>query len=738
MHPIRGTAQVRDNSFIKHHAENKRTFPGFRITYIMKRYPQSPSIAFIVPGNGRFEEAAKLLVTSLGLPQLQVFIEGAILPSSVHSIIALGPPNWKPASYNLPLWTLDSPGKRIEDPIKINMPGDNGCNVEFQLLSGRSHVLAPSPDPRKSVIENSTTQAFYYCIKRVRKQSKPMDAKESIEWYVLLLILEHLNISESKNLVGELKNLLKLNIRQSSPYDLKRKFVEMTIEVYEKSFQCFQTISPKKKIQFDNKSFMRNPEIVVALALQDEKNNLLHTDVLDSLLQPCLNATQFAYIGLAAYMLGYDDLAAKVNSRIHSDDIFDTMSMCVHNAANLKSYCYSPVLAAFLLAACRKEHPDFFPQFLHERKDSFYWHVFDADDSRWLTASGGDKGALISEKEMKISSSLLENWLTCLSVPSLDGMQYELLEHNYYLQLFAFEACWLSFFRYLQNSTGKSLIRIKPWPFDYKAAFSLRYDVDRNTSIEQVLQIIDIQRGYLSSCCGSWFLIPGTEYISGKNDLLMTHLQEIGIHAVNKEGYLRGKGVTFHSAPGSEYWRGEDTVFRLEDAGAAYGEMLASQIIVPKPAWLEGDTGGRRTRLWLLPVHYPLEGTTQDKTLEYFDRFKDYFRRMREIGGHLIIGSHPDLNQKILIELLERENLQDVWCAPIKTVVDRCKKLLDYGTVSVMEDSDAFCIYLVSSQTVADVHIEIFRPNNTEPLSLCIQLNSNVPEYIYSTNQRVE
>ena len=105
-----------------------------------------------------------------------------------------------------------------------------------------------------------------------------------------------------------------------------------------------------------------------------------------------------------------------------------------------------------------------------------------------------------------------------------------------------------------------------------------------------------------------------------------------------------------HSAPSSAYWQGDETIGHHEREGAIYGEMLESQLGIPHRVWLADDGAPRASASWMLPIHFPLEGSTSDTDLRYFDRLCPQFRTLLESGGHVIVGSHPDLNQQLLLD----------------------------------------------------------------------------------------
>ena len=47
------------------------------------------------------------------------------------------------------------------------------------------------------------------------------------------------------------------------------------------------------------------------------------------------------------------------------------------------------------------------------------------------------------------------------------------------------------------------------------------------------------------------------------------------------------------------------------------------------------------------PIHFPLEGSTHDVDLSYFDLLAERFPETAAAGGHVIVGTHPDLVRNV-------------------------------------------------------------------------------------------
>ena len=127
-----------------------------------------------------------------------------------------------------------------------------------------------------------------------------------------------------------------------------------------------------------------------------------------------------------------------------------------------------------------------------------------------------------------------------------------------------------------------------------------------------------------------------------------------------------------------------------------------------------------------------MEGSGDEHTLAYFDQRRDRFRELLDLGGHAIIASHPDLSTSQLESLLGREELGDVWAAPIDRVVQRCRRVLGYSAISVAGGGPS--PRLLSKHTLADVALRSYPAEGGAPTEHCTQLNAGVPREIGVTD----
>jgi len=149
---------------------------------------------------------------------------------------------------------------------------------------------------------------------------------------------------------------------------------------------------------------------------------------------------------------------------------------------------------------------------------------------------------------------------------------------------------------------------------------------------------------------------------------------------------------------------------------------MSFQTLYPRPAYIDHDTNYGFFP-WILPIHFPLDGSTNYSDLSYFDNLRSEFRNLLQCGGHAIIGSHPDLNQNLLIDLIRREDLKNVWFNTIGNVVKRCRDIMSYGNIQLIESSKDR-VFLRSKKYIKDLQVESWTPDDRKK-SFCAQLVEN-------------
>lgn len=302
-----------------------------------------------------------------------------------------------------------------------------------------------------------------------------------------------------------------------------------------------------------------------------------------------------------------------------------------------------------------------------------------ADDTAWsLTVDELESVTTtwLDPQGRRIARGMLDVTRQLMRVPASRGGPIESHDVAHRPVLQVLRDAWSAAVRTMLLDAKAPWIRVHPWPAGHTSALSMRYDVDRPVARATVTSIVAGQRERLGGPCGSWYELPTHWPGSSSTPLDPADEQELALHATHHTDAESGKGTTAHSAPGSEYWQGRRTVDGHAREGAAWTEHLATQLGLPVPARHGDDDGSRWPRIALTPMHFPLEGSTSDKSAEYFDRWLDAFRTLRELGGHLILGTHPDVDQNPIDSIAVREGLDSCWSAPTGQVLERVAALL--------------------------------------------------------------
>ena len=179
---------------------------------------------------------------------------------------------------------------------------------------------------------------------------------------------------------------------------------------------------------------------------------------------------------------------------------------------------------------------------------------------------------------------------------------------------------------------------------------------------------------------------------------------------IKEDDAQKNIGLSHHSSPTTDYWRGQTSIYKSRSHSVAYTESLFVRFPEPQLYLLIKNNEKKETDtcdndLWVSPIHFPLESSTKDNDLAYFDRLLDQFREVKKNNEHIIIGSHPDVDQTILRQLIEREGFEDLWHATILDVVKRTKSINDDIIFSGYRNGVAL---LVSQEGLSDVAIKHF------------------------------
>ena len=508
---------------------------------------------------------------------------------------------------------------------------------------------------------------------------------------------------------NELLKLKLLNKIQSDKIDVKSYVIEHVDSMH---------INYKVNV----KSFLANPVFSIKAAFSSSKHD---REGLVSILKEAIGAAtkthQIASFSLSAYFIHEDDLFVYAEKRL-KEEFSDNQTDYYKSAITSTAYCYEPSLAAFLILLARQEDPGFIPQCSIDDETNLSWTGFLNVIDDFYFENSKSRIGFVDFENYKIDRSVFENWIALGKAPEqIKVFQYELTDANYSRVLNSLEAVWLEIFKRIFRSIELSLLIVKPWPYPYHSALSLRYDIDRPLNSKQITEIIDLQKKYFNRACASWYFFSKDSIDTPLRRRLKNNLQELAIHiADSTDPAVQGVGVTSHSAPDSEYWLGSETITNCFEQGAKYVEMLSAQCSVPRRYYLNDNDS-----IWITPIHFPMEGQVNNTGLNYFDlRLEDFHNAIKN-GGHIILGSHQDVDQSHFKELFDREDFSGFWCETVENVIQRVSRVVSYGAIKI-SISDENKIHLLSENTISDLQVCIYSTNGEIVNLKPIQLNAKI------------
>jgi len=699
-----------------------------------------PEIAFIVPQDrSDLADAVDLLRETLGLVQAVCLHAGAPVPGSVAVVVCLG--GATPAlGCAAEVWHV-VPGDVLLDPEAPVILADGD---EVRLPDARILAPRPIPGPGASAIERFADLA-YWLQARLFKRSDALSRAELREWLVALHLLDWPHVKRSAILKALYRRRpigSNLVAPQSSNTDVVTQWLDATARFADVSARKTPGLSDKLRMlrqrwqprrrrhgtELTRKTALATPVDLVArcAAASDESERKRLEALLVDLLPHCDSSLRWVAAGLAGYLLGRADVTAQAAEALHATDRKPSRGGTLLQQPGGPTLLLSPLYLVWLLLVERGDAaiPEKFLDVPHLR-ESLPWRGFVGTGE----SPAVRKCLLVDEVARRISTDLLENWLALQTANCTADHCLDLTSYAYNPTVERLEAQWLKVFRHLLARNGRPMIRLRPWPAPYRAALSLRFDVDRPISVKRLVGLVRLQGQYARAPLGSWYFRRGDT----TSDLLRPYLerasQDIGIHIEELEEITAGSRVTHHSAPTSAYWQGDVTTRALAAAGAAYGEFHGAALPTPRRAWLAPETAsdgmGRLTDVTLTALHFPLEGGTEDHDLSYFDRLLQAFRERLEAGGHAILGTHPDLDQRPFNELLAREDLAAVWKATVADVVARWNAVMKPGRVRLVR-LPCGGYGLSAAGGLEDLQVEI-TPVGSPPSVLVLQLAADMP-----------
>ena len=666
----------------------------------------SPSIAFVARSANERSAAARHILSSLGVPQVAVCPVDEI-PGSCHTVILMDPGDFTcRLREDLTVWRIDESDAtpRVDVPAPHFVHGTG----QFGTMEG---------------LEASV----FWMVCRLLKNPAPVSRREVLEWLISSHILLESGCLSEKALATVIASLAartyganakRLKRILATPPSARRAAIRNTIAASARPPTSLERL--RARLTATLNSFARKylgrgafhpislpPAALLALAgdfgesgprSQEPRRTVGSGDAVYPRLIELARAT----------MIRVREEADGFVTNLKDEGFFRGNGPFPRTTLGSSTPLYSPLVFAiqdFLLS-------DNVPQVHRETVFNRILSVVQEIGTHPATRSAPCIGDYVDRESRIIRGSLIKDWLSANACTAPSDKQLVVVGENYHTLHYEMSQLFLKLFRIMQQERGQPFVRLLPWPAPYRAAFSLRYDVDRPISVRRASDLLACQRRHFGAPAGSWYYLHYDQNREKAAKVLARSFQDVGTHARAPEDIRPGDGVTHHSAPSSGYWAGDCTVRSLEEKEARYVEFLAGQSLYPRPIW---DGGQRRVfEVWATPLHFPLEGSTADRTLRYFEGFLAAFRLQRARGGHLIVGSHPDLRHQLLARLIRREGLDGLWMCTVADAVDRCRKVYEAGRISQADVGSSF-VSLQSSAHVADLQMDIWLPDSDSP-----------------------
>jgi acetyltransferase-like isoleucine patch superfamily enzyme len=679
-----------------------------------------PAQVMVVAPNPIRAAAWRHLVSVLGLPQVAVAEPDELLPAATMAVIVDGlPAAPRGVRAGTISWRMPRP-----DPYAEHVHAARLADGQvMELPAARTHLARPRVSDRS----DARTRARFCAVwirDRLLKRREPLSATEAADWLVAIRVLD---IVPGRS--DRLFERLLAAVCDRWPADLAGSSSPDTIDSeagfrawYEKALNSIASTvdcelgAPRSA---HRKACLQIPALLADHAL---RHGAAAWSMLEACAPSCNTGHRLVALSIAARIAGHAEPFARA-----ADALLDGPSWRAPDEALPRSTergarpLLSPLVVAWWML--RAEGNDAAPS----AAEGLFDELRCSSPLKWLpvVAPGTDgAGAMACPESRLVSTSLLEGWIELHGASVGSESQLFVDDGSYAPWIRNLEAVWLDAFALVFSSAGLPMVRLRPWPAPFRAAVSVRFDVDRPVAAAMVRRLVSLQSHHLNAPCGSWYVFPDDPNRGRMTELLARSLQELGLHLRHRGSSERGLGVTMHSSPDADYWAGDATVDALAAGHAAYGEFLAGSFDTPRRA-LGGS--GTAPELPLVPLHFPLEGGTADTNLDYFDQRCREFRERLSNGGHAVIGTHPDVAEPLLELLLRRENFREAWATSVSRAVARTMLVMGHGSIQASCDADSIRLWCASH--IADLALDVLTPNGAR-CTLTTQLQARAERRI--------
>ncbi len=674
---------------------------------------EAACVSLVVPANDRrLIDAAHLLVEVLGLPQLCVALDSELLLERTSAAILFGGSPKLPV--NIPVWRLETGARDAAARARtLNLPDGSPAGLPASIAYDIGHNgFGETPGLR-----NTTRATLSVALGRDLN-------RDAEEWKLLrpgwgLVLLGANMICPEDDRWDEIFERVGPILHPRMEGANWREFAQVALDdIWEHELDLMAEKAPGIRKCF------ANPKEHISSMVWEGFRRAIHTLPLfvhrwrDKEPEICEKVLAFQARGadsspkVACAAMGYLALGRDHQARRMLDEILvppwtaSYSSLLRTKASDDLSPGATPEALALLLAFYMKD------------MEGSLFSSTPTVALRWRSCGNGN--AFADSRSRVLSRDLLDNWLLLQELPELAEGAVRRSEISDNLALTAIEEAWHRAIEAIFDEIGEKLVRLKPWPAGYRAAFALRFDVDRDASNHAIAAISSVQKNAFNAACGSWYYLADAGHNPHVRGSVGGANQEDGLHSDIAGEDCEGRGVTPHGGLRSSYWTGANYV-RSFDGRAPYTETMGAAFLLPRRAW----TAQGALAIWVTPTYFALEGNLRDHTTEFFDRRLDAFRTRLANGGLVIVGTHPDCSQQLLADVLAREDLLDVWPTRIDKAVERVKRLFGYGNVRVLKRPDGFA--LEAKFDVADVAVTIREPKGGVVRDVAVHLKANEP-----------
>lgn len=230
-------------------------------------------------------------------------------------------------------------------------------------------------------------------------------------------------------------------------------------------------------------------------------------------------------------------------------------------------------------------------------------------------------------------------------------------------------------------TAGYTVLRMRPWPAQFRAALSVRHDYDRAISDRALAALLDFYDSLGIRCSFSFMarLLPTGQPASivARGHEIALHTEASDLAAMKDElsalnSHLeRGQitGVTCHGGTSSAGHMG-DKLFRwCDELRLKYTEQLGRDLLFPNPAISASDGLPVRLGCMVMSTHQSLDLTTAPHG-HFAAMLAQEIPFRLAVGGAVNIMNHPDIHIRELKALLSSFDLRTVWCATHEEITE--------------------------------------------------------------------